>query len=75
VTAFTFSVFVNVERFGNGAQVANCLGLTPRVYMSGSLITVRRDNKKGKRIPAGAAGTGGVGAGPVKGRRGVKGAV
>jgi transposase len=38
MTAFAFRAFVNVKRFENGAQAANYLGLTPRVYMSGSLI-------------------------------------
>jgi transposase len=36
--AFAFCAFVNEAQFGNGAQTGNCLGLTPRVYMSGSLI-------------------------------------
>jgi transposase len=38
VIAFAFSAFVNEARFENGAQVGNCLGLTLRVHMSGSLI-------------------------------------
>jgi transposase len=38
MTAFAFCAVVNETRFGNGAQATNCLGLTPRVYMSGSLI-------------------------------------
>jgi transposase len=36
--AFAFSAFVNAERFENGAQVSNYLGLTPGVYMSGSVV-------------------------------------
>jgi transposase len=36
--AFAFSAYVNEERFENGAQVSNFLGLVPRVYISGSLI-------------------------------------
>jgi transposase len=41
MTAFAFCVFVN------GAQVANCLGLTPRVYISGSLIRYGGITKRG----------------------------
>jgi transposase len=36
--AFAFRAYVNEERFENGAQVSNFLGLVPKVYMSGSLI-------------------------------------
>ncbi|MDR1230513.1 MAG: transposase [Spirochaetaceae bacterium] len=45
--AFTFRAFVNVKRFENGAQVANCLGLMPQVYMSGSLIRYGGIMKRG----------------------------
>ncbi|MDR1129275.1 MAG: transposase [Treponema sp.] len=37
-TAFAFSAFVNGERFENGAQVSNYLGLTPGVYISRSVV-------------------------------------
>jgi transposase len=33
VIVFAFSAFVNGERFENGAQVGNYLGLTPQVYI------------------------------------------
>ncbi|MDR0997543.1 MAG: transposase, partial [Treponema sp.] len=36
--AFAFSAYVNEERFEDGGQVSNYLGLVPRVYMSGSLV-------------------------------------
>jgi transposase len=36
--AFAFSAYINEERFENGAQVSNFLGLVPRVYQSGNLI-------------------------------------
>jgi transposase len=38
MVAFAFTAFVNAERFENGAQTGNCLGLVPRVRMSGSLV-------------------------------------
>jgi transposase len=45
--AFVFSAYVNEERFENGAQVSNFLGLVPRVYMSGSLIRYGSITKRG----------------------------
>jgi transposase len=45
--AFAFSAYVNGERFENGAQVSNFLGLVPRVYMSGSLIRYGGITKRG----------------------------
>jgi transposase len=45
--AFAFSAFVNEERFENGGQVSNYLGLTPGVYMSGSLVNYRGITKGG----------------------------
>jgi transposase len=45
--AFVFSAYVNEERFENGAQVSNYLGLVPRVYMSGSLVRYGGITKRG----------------------------
>jgi transposase len=45
--AFAFSAYVNAERFENGAQVSNFLGLVPRVYISGSLIRYGGITKQG----------------------------
>jgi transposase len=45
--AFVFSAFINGDRFENGGQVGNYLGLTPRVYMSGSLIRYGGITKRG----------------------------
>jgi transposase len=45
--AFAFSAYVNEERFEDGGQVSNYLGLTPRVYMSGTLVRYGRITKRG----------------------------
>jgi transposase len=45
--AFAFSAFVNEERFENGGQVSNYLGLTPGVYMSGSQVSYSGITKGG----------------------------
>jgi transposase len=45
--AFVFSAYVNGERFENGAQVGNYLGLTPGVYLSGTIVHYGRITKRG----------------------------
>jgi transposase len=45
--AFAFASYINVERFEDASQVSNYLGLTPRVYMSGSLIRYGGITKRG----------------------------
>jgi transposase len=45
--AFVFSAFVNEARFEDGGQVANYLGLTPRVYMSGDMVRYGGITKRG----------------------------
>ena len=45
--SFAFSAHVAAERFENGAQVSNYLGLVPRVYMSGETARYGRITKRG----------------------------
>jgi transposase len=45
--AFGFTAHVGVERFENGGQVSNYLGMVPRVYMSGDLIRYGSITKRG----------------------------
>jgi transposase len=45
--SFAFSAYVQAERFANGAQVSNYLGLVPRVSMSGSIVRYGRITKRG----------------------------
>jgi transposase len=45
--AFAFVSYINVERFEDASQVSNYLGLTPRVYMSGTLIRYGGITKRG----------------------------
>jgi transposase len=45
--AFAFSAYVDGERFENGAQVSNYLGLVPRVYQSGDLVRYGGITKRG----------------------------
>jgi hypothetical protein len=70
--AFAFSAYVNGERFENGGQVSNYLGLTPGVYMSGRVVRYGG-------IAKGETGICGrcwcVGDDVVEGGRGAKGAV
>jgi transposase len=73
--AYAFTAHVGVERFEHAGQVSNYPGLTPRVYMSGSLVRYGHITRHGKRVSAGAAGTGGVGAHVVEGRGSVEGTV
>jgi transposase len=48
--SFVFSAYINGNRFENGSQVSNYLGLAPRVYMSGSLIRYGAITKRGNGI-------------------------
>jgi len=45
--SFTFVAHVAPERFENGSQVSNYLGLVPRVYMSGDTVRYGRITKRG----------------------------
>jgi len=45
--SFTFAAHVAPERFENGSQVSNYLGLVPRVYMSGDTVRYGRITKRG----------------------------
>jgi transposase len=45
--AFAFAAHVGVERFENGSQIGNYLGLVPRVYMSGTIVRYGRITKRG----------------------------
>ena len=45
--AFAFAAHVAAERFENGDQVANYLGLVPRVYISGETVRYGRITKRG----------------------------
>ena len=45
--AFGFVAHVAADRFENGAQVSNYLGLVPRVYMSGDTVRYGRITKRG----------------------------
>ena len=45
--SFAFVAYLAVERFINAAQVANYLGLVPRVYISGDTKRYGRITKRG----------------------------
>ena len=45
--SFVFTANVAPERFENGSQVSNYLGLVPRVYMSGDTVRYGRITKRG----------------------------
>jgi transposase len=45
--AFAFVAHVAADRFENGEQVANYLGLVPRVYISGDTVRYGRITKRG----------------------------
>lgn len=45
--SFAFSAYVQAERFANGAQVSNYLGLVPRVSMSGTIVRYGSITKRG----------------------------
>jgi transposase len=45
--AYAFTAHVGAERFEHAGQVSNYLGLTPRVYMSGSLVRYGNITKRG----------------------------
>jgi transposase len=49
--AFAFAARVDVDRFGNGSQVANCPGLVLRVNISGTLIYYGGITKRGNGYP------------------------
>jgi len=45
--SFAFAAHVAAERFENGAQVSNYIGLVPRVYMSGDTVRYGQITKRG----------------------------
>jgi transposase len=45
--AFAFAAYVGEERFANASQVGNYLGLTPRVSISGSIVSYGHITKRG----------------------------
>jgi transposase len=45
--SFAFAAHVDFQRFENGAQVAHYLGLTPRVYISGTIMKYGGITKRG----------------------------
>jgi transposase len=45
--SFAFVAHVTAERFENGSQVSNYIGLVPRVYMSGQTVRYGRITKRG----------------------------
>jgi transposase len=45
--SFVFVAHVAAERFENGSQVSNYIGLVPRVYMSGETVRYGRITKRG----------------------------
>ena len=47
MVAFAFVSHVAAERFKNGSQVSNYLGLVPRVYISGEMVRYGRITKRG----------------------------
>jgi transposase len=47
MVAFAFASHVAAERFANGGQVSNYLGLVPRVYMSGDTVRYGQITKRG----------------------------
>ena len=47
MVAFAFVSHVGAERFENGSQVSNYLGLVPRVYISGETVRYGRITKRG----------------------------
>jgi transposase len=48
-TSYAFTAYVNEERFRNGSEVSNFLGLVPRVYMSGDTNHYGKITKRGNR--------------------------
>ena len=47
ITAFAFAAYILASRFGNASQVSNCLGLVPRVYISGQTVKYGQITKRG----------------------------
>ena len=47
MVAFAFVSHVAAERFENGSQVSNYIGLVPRVYMSGDTVRYGRITRRG----------------------------
>ena len=45
--SFAFTAHVAAERFENGSQVSNYIGLVPRVYMSGEIVRYGHITKRG----------------------------
>jgi transposase len=45
--SFAYAAHVGVERFESAGQISNYLGLTPRVYMSGSIVKYGGITKRG----------------------------
>ena len=45
--AFAFAAHIDAARFENAGQVSNCLGLVPRVYMSGQTVIYGSITKRG----------------------------
>jgi transposase len=45
--SFAFSAYIKAERFDNGSQVSNYLGLVPRVSMSGNMVRYGSITKRG----------------------------
>jgi transposase len=50
---YAFTAHVGVERFENAGQVSNYPGLTPQVYISGSLVRYGHITKQEERVSAG----------------------
>ena len=47
MVAFAFAAHIDAARFENAGQVSNCLGLVPRVYMSGQTVVYGSITKRG----------------------------
>jgi len=47
ITSFAFAAHIAANRFGNASQVGNCLGLVPRVYISGQAVKYGSITKRG----------------------------
>ena len=45
--AFAFAAHIDAARFENAGQVSHCLGLVPRVYMSGQTVIYGSITKRG----------------------------
>ena len=67
-TSFAFVLYIAAERFENAGQISNCLGLVPRVYMSGQTVRYGESRKEGMDIQ-GVIGIGRLVIGNIQGRR------